>query len=68
LGIIAIILVGYAALPGSSHPFLLISGLVAAALLMFYLRIKGIKNFDDSLNKWEIRKQEFEKKQAGVFE
>ncbi len=63
LGIIAIILVGYAALPGSSHPFLLISGLVAAALLMFYLRIKGIKNFDDSLNKWEIRKQEFEKKQ-----
>ena len=63
LGIIAIILVAYYALPDASHPSLLIIGLVAATLLMLYLRIKGIRNYDDSLSKWEARKREFEEKQ-----
>lgn len=68
MGIIAIILVAYSTLPGSNHPSLLIMGFVAAALLMFYLRIKGIRNYDDSLGKWEARKREFEEKQQDFLE
>ena len=62
-GLITIILIACFALPSSDHPFLLGAGLTAAAILMLIFRIKGIKDYDDRINKWELRKQQFDEKQ-----
>ena len=62
-GLITIVLIACFALPNYDQPLLLASGLVGAAILMFGMRIRSIKNYNKLIDAWEKKKIEFDRKQ-----